>query len=136
MRSGVSQASEFDVEAGLGAPAHARAALDRLLRGSPTDLRFTARLILSELVTTSVVHAGLKEGDPIHVTVEPRDERLHVSVIEPRGRPGARPRGQRHPLAGRGPGLAIVESLADAWGVERDQSEMCFWFELSGERFE
>jgi anti-sigma regulatory factor (Ser/Thr protein kinase) len=72
------------------------------------------RLVVSELVTNSVVHAGLTRGEPITVSVQVFPHRVRVEVVDygagfPHGPPDPDHRGW---------GLPIVERLADRWGTE------------------
>jgi len=107
----------------------ARAAFRDRFAGALADERLeTATLLLSELVTNSVLHAGL--GPTQRVTLEARlhDGRLHAEVCD-EGSSFERRVGE--PDLGRGGwGLYLVERLADRWGVEREQ-ETCVWFELA-----
>jgi anti-sigma regulatory factor (Ser/Thr protein kinase) len=99
----------------------ARAARDLVDRAceawSLTDLRHPARLVVSELVTNAIEHAGTE----LSVTVSRRGTRLHLSVRD--GDP--RPPLLRDPNSGpsghpdtdyRGRGLRIVHAAAAAWG--------------------
>ena len=83
-----------------------------------------ALLLVSELVTNAVLHAGTDIG----VVVQVLGGRLRVAVTD--GSPqdvltGRGPRG-----AERGRGLLLVERLADGWGVERRPDGKGVWFEL------
>lgn len=90
-----------------------------------------AQLVLSELVTNCIVHAGLdEERDEIELTVSPTPTGVRVEVVDPGSgfdppTPGAVGAG---PLAG-GHGFSIVDRLADRWGVERDAATRV-WFEM------
>jgi anti-sigma regulatory factor (Ser/Thr protein kinase) len=102
---------------GPAAPSRARRfARDVLTRhGADEEALERADLLVSELVTNAVVHAGT----PVSLSVAVVDGTAHVEVqdggageVTPRnpgdgpGRPG-------------GYGLWLVESLSDSWGVER-----------------
>jgi anti-sigma regulatory factor (Ser/Thr protein kinase) len=87
------------------------------------------RLIVSELVTNSVRHAGLSPDEQISLAVA-------ISVGSVRGRvcdpgPGfekpTEPR-PRTDLSG-GWGLPIVERISDRWGIKRNGCA-CVWFEI------
>jgi anti-sigma regulatory factor (Ser/Thr protein kinase) len=86
-----------------------------------------ATLLLSEVVTNSVRHAGLARDDAIEVVleagdvlrVEVRDGGAGFELTAPRPDP-ARPSGW---------GLYLVERLADRWGVESGPPTTV-WFEL------
>lgn len=77
-----------------------------------------ARLLLSELLTNAVRHAGLGVADEIVVKMCVDEDGLLVEVTDP-GR-GFQPAGRAEgaPLH-RGWGLHLLERLSDDWGVER-----------------
>jgi anti-sigma regulatory factor (Ser/Thr protein kinase) len=88
----------------------------------------TVRLLVTELITNSVKHAG--SGDePVTVTVEltPDAVRVEVSDSGEGFEPPARP---DEPLESpSGWGLYLVERLAARWGVEHEDRSSV-WFEL------
>src|SRR5688572_20611496 len=101
------------LRAGLGAPAQAR----HMVATLPLDegLRDALVIVVSELVTNSVRHAGIGAGDPIELHVTGDEQRLSVSVHD-------RGRGFSKPIAtngkGRGGlGLRIVAALSEDWAV-------------------
>ena len=103
------------VHAGLDAPGDARRWADRWVRGFLEPRRAEdAMLIITELVTNAVLHSGLREGDPIHVTARVADDRVRIGVCDcGRGfELTAPPRLPRDPTPG-GRGLWIVNRLAD-----------------------
>jgi anti-sigma regulatory factor (Ser/Thr protein kinase) len=112
-----------------GAAAQARRALEGLGDLLPPDKLEDVRLLVSELVTNSVVHAGLASDEAITVTVTVQG-RLARGEVRDRG-PGFEPPQEPAPkpdLAG-GWGLYIVNSVADRWGVANTGSK-CVWFEI------
>ncbi len=106
----------------------ARAFLRRALVDRGLDhLVDTATLLVSELATNVLLHAG---GD-FEVRIAPGDERLRVTVLD--GSPSA-PVRRRYGLdAGTGRGLALVDTLAAAWdtGPGQDGWAKGVWFELA-----
>jgi serine/threonine-protein kinase RsbW len=90
-------------------------------------------LLVSELVTNSVRHAGLTAAERIRLRARCDDACAHVEVCD-RGRSGRVP-GKRTPgieaLEPGGLGLMLVDEMADRWGVARDDGETCVWFELA-----
>ncbi|MGH2682068.1 MAG: ATP-binding protein [Actinomycetota bacterium] len=87
------------------------------------------RLLVSELVTNSLRHAGLSGGDEIRLHVALADRAVRVEVCD--GGPGFSPRDEVPSLHQQsGWGLFLVKQIADRWGVERDR-RTCVWFELS-----
>jgi len=98
------------------APGNARRALDEI------------RLLVSELVTNSVRHAGMRpeEWIGLHVKVVPDSVRVEVAD----GGPGFET-GQPLPsmYQDSGWGLYLVEQIADRWGVDHDPGTRV-WFEI------
>jgi anti-sigma regulatory factor (Ser/Thr protein kinase) len=85
--------------------------------------------VVSELVTNSILHAGLSPNDHISLMVR-------VSAGSVRGRvcdsgPGFDVLSEPRPQPGLkgGWGLPIVETISDRWGVEQN-SCACVWFEI------
>ena len=109
--------------------ATARHALDQLADLLPHEKLEEVRLVVSELVTNSILHAGLSSKDQISLTVEVSDGAVRGSVCDPG--PGfegsAEPRPRRDMRGWWG--LPIVERISDRWGVERN-NHACVWFEI------
>ena len=107
----------------------ARHALDQLTDLLPPEKLEDVRLVVSELVTNSVRHAGLSADDQISLTVTVSDGAVRGSVCDPG--PGFRMPSEPSPrsdLSG-GWGLPIVETISDRWGVEGNR-HACVWFEI------
>ena len=118
-----------EVAPGPGAAAEARRALEGLGDLLPLDKLEDVRLLVSELVTNSVVHAGLPPDEAITVTVTVQGG-LARGEVRDRG-PGFEPPHEPAPkpdLAG-GWGLYIVNRIADRWGVAKTGSKSV-WFEI------
>src|SRR5436189_773403 len=101
--------------------------------GLPRPLLEDARLLVSELVTNSIRHAGLDRDDQIRVLAEWSGARLRVEVIDRDD--GIQPPGitwPTHPTPGSesGWGLYLVDRLAARWGRGSGR----FWFELEERR--
>ena len=110
----------------------ARHALDRLANFLPSEKLEDVRLVVSELVTNSILHAVLSPDDQISLKVTVSDGAVRGSVCD-RGT-GFRissKLGPRPDMSG-GWGLPIVEMISDRWGVERN-SHVCVWFEIDSE---
>ena len=109
--------------------ATARHALDQLVDLLPHEKLEEVRLVVSELVTNSILHAGLSPDDRISLTVEVSAGSVRGRVCDPG--PGfevsAEPRPRRDMRGGWG--LPIVEMISDRWGVERN-NHACVWFEI------
>jgi anti-sigma regulatory factor (Ser/Thr protein kinase) len=87
-----------------------------------------ARLMVSELVTNAIRHAGLDADDMIKLVVVTGDDRLRVEVCDPG--PGfevSEP--APDPERPSGWGLYLVRELADRWGVDHTKQTRV-WFEL------
>jgi anti-sigma regulatory factor (Ser/Thr protein kinase) len=83
-------------------------------------------LLVSEVVTNSVVHAGLAPGQDIDLRLTRDNGTVRVEVRdEGRGFADALRKGSRT----SGFGLYLVEQLSDRWGVERG-AQTCVWFEV------
>jgi anti-sigma regulatory factor (Ser/Thr protein kinase) len=107
----------------------ARHALDRLAGFLPSTKLEDVRLVVSELVTNSVLHAGLSPDDRISLSVVVSAGSVRGRVCDP-GLGFEKPSklSPRHDLRG-GWGLPIVERISDRWGVEKD-GHVCVWFEI------
>jgi anti-sigma regulatory factor (Ser/Thr protein kinase) len=97
---------------------------DTLARWECGALRDVAVLLVSELVTNALLHAGTT----IVVDCRMRDDAVRIGVSDGIVTSGAR-RGFP-PDATTGRGLVIVESLADDWGVSQTEHGKCTWFDL------
>ena len=107
----------------------ARHALDRLADVLPPGKLDDVRLVVSELVANSVLHAGLSPDDQIRLSVEASAVSVRGRVCDPG--PGFRKPsklGPRPDFSG-GWGLPIVDRISDRWGVDRN-SYACVWFEI------
>ena len=107
----------------------ARHALDRLANLLPPEKLENVRLVVSELVTNSILHAGLSPDDRISLMVRVSAGSVRGRVCDPG--PGFEAPSEPCPrpdLRG-GWGLPIVERISDRWGVEQN-SHACVWFEI------
>jgi anti-sigma regulatory factor (Ser/Thr protein kinase) len=105
--------------------AEARRFVARALRALDARDRDVAILLASELVTNALLYAQGR----ITLRVTPLDDRIRVSVTDG-SHTDVHPR-RVSPDATSGRGLALVEQLSAAWGVELitdDGKEV--WFEL------
>jgi anti-sigma regulatory factor (Ser/Thr protein kinase) len=116
-----------ELEPGATAAGEARAALTvldgRIDAGALDDIR----LLVSELVTNSVRHAGA-ERDLVRLAVRSSGRTVRVEVSD--GGRGFTPRTRSAPHDEVGGwGLHLVDQLADRWGVETGRRTRV-WFEL------
>jgi anti-sigma regulatory factor (Ser/Thr protein kinase) len=109
--------------------AEARRAVTRF-EGVPETVIESARLLVSELVTNSLLH-GIAEGEGwIDVVIERRARCLRIEVADPASS-GRRPVLRRvDPTSTSGWGLQLVDRLASDWGVETG-SGTCVWCEIA-----
>ena len=119
---------DLTLPAGPQAPGEARHALDGLTESLESARLDEVRLLVSELVTNSVRHAGLTRQEWIGLRVEVTRELLRVEVTD--NGPGFE---AGTPLPSMyqdsGWGLYLVEQIADRWGVTQEEGT-CVWFEL------
>ena len=117
----------------LGASGHAaadvRAWLDdlgglRVLGQSAFD----ARLLVTELVSNSVRHAGVRPSEQIRVNLSLRDSVLRVEVVDP-GEGFAMEERRTRRLGPGGRGLLLVDAISSRWGV-LGRRPFTTWFEI------
>jgi anti-sigma regulatory factor (Ser/Thr protein kinase) len=102
---------------------------DTLGPWADVDLVDAAELLVTELVTNAVVHAGTRARVLIITAGDRSDVRIevHDDAYEP-------PRiGGFDPDAVSGRGLALVDAISDRWGIEPDgpaRPGKRVWFEL------
>jgi anti-sigma regulatory factor (Ser/Thr protein kinase) len=120
-----------EIPAELEAVAMARDLVARVVDDSSvsTDRVDDVRLLVSEVVTNALRHAGLDDSGSIALAVDVSHDRVRVEVAD-RG-PGFDPGALREPSVDQvgGWGLVLVEQLSDRWGVERNDPNLV-WFEL------
>jgi anti-sigma regulatory factor (Ser/Thr protein kinase) len=136
-------ASQGDASVGAGTPcarlrlacdpavvAEARRAVARFEAGVDATVIESARLLVTELVTNSLLH-GIAEGDGwIEVLIERRARCLRIEVADPAST-GRRPVLRSvDPSSTSGWGLQLVDRLASDWGVETG-SGTCVWCEIA-----
>jgi anti-sigma regulatory factor (Ser/Thr protein kinase) len=124
---------DVELQGTPAAAAQARQALDRLAGAMPDSRLRDLRLLVSELVTNSVRHAGLRADDRIRLLVQRRDAVLRVEVHDPGS--GFELRAPApDPTRTSGWGLYLVDELADRWGMEAsaESAGTRVWFELDG----
>jgi serine/threonine-protein kinase RsbW len=124
------EAGEILLPAEPRAAGAARMVITHWLRGQcPERVVADARLVISELVTNSVRHAGMGPDDAIRLRIELTHGGVRVQVEDPGGEGVVAPR--RPDLnGGGGMGLNIVVALATRWGVVRDRTTRV-WAELT-----
>lgn len=116
------------IPSGPGAPGHARRFIaEQLLPWLDRRRLADAELLVSELVGNAVRHGA---GHQITVQAMVAPESVRVAVSDAGGGfvPMADVEGE--PTTGSGWGLALVEHLAERWGVQRE-APTTVWFQLS-----
>jgi anti-sigma regulatory factor (Ser/Thr protein kinase) len=123
----------FDVvlTQGDAASAAARRAVFEGNGALPTTVRDDVLLLVSELVTNAVRHAGAGPDRPVRLQLRRGLRRVRVAVADE----GPGFTWHRTTSAGRkesgGWGLFFVDRLADCWGVERTPTGSRVWFEIA-----
>jgi anti-sigma regulatory factor (Ser/Thr protein kinase) len=110
--------------------AEARRAVARFEAGVPAIVIESARLLVTELVTNSLLHGNAEADGWIDVLIERRAGCLRIEVADPAssgGRPVLR---SVDPTSTSGWGLQLVDRLASDWSIQTD-SGTCVWFELA-----
>lgn len=108
----------------LGSVPRARHWVAAFLSGASDELRQTAALLTSELVTNAVLHTSTD----VTVTAEVADDGVRVEVADGSTElPTVKDYGAD---AATGRGLTVLDSLADQWGTRIDDLGKVVWFEL------
>jgi anti-sigma regulatory factor (Ser/Thr protein kinase) len=132
---------KFDVPVDAAAASTARHQVMEALGGLLGEIeRSNLELMISELVTNCVRHAGMQEGtDRIRVHAAVAPDRLRIEVCDtgrgfepgpPRLRSFEAPGGGLRPDGGLG--LVLLDRLARDWGVAAED-EVCVWAEFDRE---
>jgi anti-sigma regulatory factor (Ser/Thr protein kinase) len=88
------------------------------------DLRQEAILLVSELATNAVLHGRTE----FEVLAKLSPQRLRIEVADGNARPPSPVMVPARSTSGRG--LAIVQQVSSAWGVEQHDAGKIVWFEL------
>ena len=116
--------------AGSRAPGAARMVLGDWLCGqAPPGVIDDAQLVVSELVTNSLEHAGVSSADTLRLSIGPVHGGVRVEV-EDTGSDGVIAPRAPDLVSGGGFGLNVVAALATRWGVDRDGTTRV-WAELT-----
>jgi len=98
---------------------------DLLTASDRNDLVETAVLLVSEVVTNALLHAGT----PIDLSASLDDAGLRVEVSD--GSTHLPVRRRYAPTAGTGRGMLMLEQMVDDWGVARHGRGKTVWFHLA-----
>jgi serine/threonine-protein kinase RsbW len=119
---------DLRIPAGPSAPRQARHALEEVSSTVPPAVLQDAMLMVSELVTNCVRHAGLPRGGTIGLRVALSVTTMRVEVMDEGAGFVAHP-SIPSIYKSSGWGLYLVEQLADRWGVARERGNRV-WFEI------
>lgn len=119
----------FSVNGGVEACSEARRAVRAGDGAVPASAREDLLLLVSELVTNAVRHAGVGPERTLRVELErwPRHVRVEVAHPGPAFEPDIAP---PSPDATGGWGLVLVDRIADRWGIVSRTGRTYVWFEL------
>lgn len=109
-------------------PAQARDALTAL-RPLLDGLFEDALIVVNELVTNAVRHAGVTSRDRIDIRVYQGDQRLRIEVSDGGSGFVKPPLTEMAPDRDHGWGLAMVDALTESWGVETGETSTV-WMEM------
>ena len=115
---------DLTINGGRSAPVRARTAL-KAFDGSLGECRGDVQLLVTELVTNAVVHAGADSDTSIGIRVEAAPDAIRAEISYPGPRFEAQPRPEEQKF-----GLYLVDQLADRWGSEPTDEQNRTWFEL------
>ena len=119
----------FSVAGGLEAAADARSAVLAGDGAVPASAREDILLLVSELVTNAVRHAGVGPERSVRVKLRRWPRRVRVEVAHPGSGFHHKPMPPSLDAHG-GWGLVLVDRIADRWGVTNGAGGTCVWFEL------
>ncbi len=124
----VAKGAELLVNPGLDGVRAARRLTSATLRALPDGLASDAELVATELVTNAVLHGR----PPISLRVRGRRDRVRIEVVDAGLAMPVRAQKNLENMTGRG--LAVVESLTSAWGIEPAEDGKLVWAELGRPR--
>ncbi|HVT21191.1 MAG TPA: ATP-binding protein [Mycobacteriales bacterium] len=124
----MSKSAELLVKPGLDGVRAARRLTSSTLQNLSNGLASDAELVVTELVTNAVLHGA----PPISFRVRGRRDRVRIEVTDSGRSLPLRGRANTEGMTGRG--LAVVEELSNAWGVEPTDDGKLVWAELGRPR--
>jgi anti-sigma regulatory factor (Ser/Thr protein kinase) len=109
---GFDQVQAWVLPSDLSAASTARGHVAEVCAGLPEETVYTARLLVTELVSNAVLHGRgtirlTVARNTAGVRVEVHDESPHLPVVM-----------DRSPMAEHGAGLRLVSAMAGSWGTE------------------
>jgi anti-sigma regulatory factor (Ser/Thr protein kinase) len=129
------QTLQFSVNGGIDAAATARYTVTGGLGEEVAQRTIEdVLLVISELVTNAVRHAGADtEGETIEVTVKNTGDAIRIEVVD--FAPATEPQLRRDDDPG-GMGLVVVSGLCPRWGTEQEEGRKTVWAEYPVEEME
>lgn len=123
---------EVAIPVGAQAPGVARSVIAQSLSDHvASSVLETAVLLVSELVSNSVRHSGVPEGEDIVLRVHLWHDGCRLEVEDP-GRDGVIAPRVPDPVRGGGMGLYLVQKLSERWGIMRAaEGPTCVWAEFA-----
>ena len=110
-----------------------RAVREELSDALPQRRLADVELLVSELATNSVRHAGCGEEDELSLEAAVEPDRVRVRMFDAgRGFEEHRPDPPQSGAAS-GYGLVLLDHLSDRWGVQRGE-RFSVWFEVQRDR--
>ena len=110
-----------------------RAVREELQDALPQRKLADVELIVSELATNSVRHAGCEDADELSMEADVQPDRVRVRLYDPgKGFEAHQPKPPSSGSAG-GYGLVLLDRLSDRWGVQRENG-FSVWFEVQRDR--
>jgi anti-sigma regulatory factor (Ser/Thr protein kinase) len=119
----------FSVHGGFDAAPAAREAVRGADGAIPSALREDVLLLVTELVTNAVLHAGVGPDQFLQVELTHWPRRLRVEVTQP-GDGFRCDRVDPSPGTSGGWGLVLVDRIADGWGIISSTGGTGVWFDL------
>jgi len=117
----------------LAARCARRAVREELSDALPGRRLADVELLVSELATNSVRHAGCDESGELAMEADVRADHVRVRLSDPgHGFEATLPEPPRAGATG-GYGLVLLERLSDRWGIQRDDG-FSVWFEVGRDR--
>jgi anti-sigma regulatory factor (Ser/Thr protein kinase) len=119
----------FELSGGTAAAVATRRAIVARDGKLPDSVREDVLLLVTELVTNAVRHAGVGPDGSFQVELQRWKERVRVAVANPGTGPALV--SPRPDMSGPGGwGLVLVDRIATRWGVDKDSARTCVWFEI------
>jgi len=117
---------ELRLPAEPAAAAVARAVVEAVASDLPELILLDAKLLTTEVVTNAIRHA---RGTQTVILRVRKNNLVRVEVVD-QG-PMFDPQAATTTRPGSGRGLMLVDTVANAWGVEPDEAGKKVWFELA-----